>query len=301
MQGVAGNHPSAFAVSSFLNQDGSYDYEINDQDRASIDTVDSASRGASPQRLTEAQANAVLGQYGVMVDNGVQRSVDGFELTPAASNMVSGNSGDPTLPDVDGSTLTADALGTQLTVLPSESMSAGAMAWAELMEMARSGQVDMAMAKEIRQALEKAKYEAKQEALDAQARKIDAERSGAWMNVVVQAVGVGASLAGPAMKELDIPGIGEVGAGAANAIAQSAPKLVGAAGDAISKSFGPQATANEEDLYARSRELEAEKLDQYIDASRSNYDEAKEQMKLAMRILDQYIDRQTQITQAITR
>lgn len=56
-----------------------------------------------------------------------------------------------------------------------------------------------------------------------------------------------------------------------------------------------------QDMDALRRQKEQEYMDQSIESAKSNYDEAKEQFKLALRIMDEHRQRQQQVVQKITQ
>ena len=72
-------------------------------------------------------------------------------------------------------------------------------------------------------------------------------------------------------------------------------------GTAISKTGGAQARADEAQIEILEHQRDQEALDQTIDSVRRSYEEAKEQMKQAMKVLNDMSDRQSQVVQTITR
>ena len=73
-------------------------------------------------------------------------------------------------------------------------------------------------------------------------------------------------------------------------------------GTAISKTGGAQARADEAQIEILEHQRDqGGALDQTIDSVRRSYEEAKEQMKQAMKVLNDMSDRQSQVVQTITR
>ena len=88
---------------------------------------------------------------------------------------------------------------------------------------------------------------------------------------------------------------------AGSAIGQGGSQMITAGGQAIDKSYGAGAEADEQQLRILKLQQLQETMDQAIDESNSNYQESKEQFKLALRLIDGMVERQTQVVQTITR
>ncbi len=164
-----------------------------------------------------------------------------------------------------------------------EEMGAGALAWGALMEMARSATNDIRVAAEVRSAMQRGAIDAKLGEINKAERQQAHERSASLQNlgttVAVQAVAV------------------IVGGMLGTALSNSS----GALSNAAQQNIGPGRKAQAEKLEQMHQELTRTLYEQNIDSAKTSYEEAKEQMKLAMRILSEHAERKTQISSTITR
>ena len=255
--------------------------------------VDQGSDGSieNTETMSEAEVNTLLESRGIRFENGVQKSVDGFAVTPGNAMTMNNLSAAPTLPNVTGPVHSSEVLTQRLGGLSEGGATAGAMAWLALSEMARTSMKDLKMAKELRNALQVTKFEEKQLSLDAQEEKIEAEKGAAWTNFAWQAAASVISI-----------GVGITGSNAVlgQAIVQST-QLLPALGTAIDKQWGFQAEADEQDLISKGHDLEADKMDMYVDEASSNYQEAKQAMEKAIKLLEDHTQRQTDALNNILR
>jgi len=247
----------------------------------------------STETLSETEINNQVAGLGIRFENGVQHSIDGYAMTPANSLISNNFNGAPALPNMSGSTGAAEELGPRLSSLTGN-ISAGGLAYAAMSEMARTSMTELKDAKEMRNALQKGKFAEKMASLSAQERKVEAEKAAAWVNFAWQATAAVVS----------------VGAGVAGARGMSAVKAQGfiqasqmlpALGTAIDKQWGAQAEADALDLYSKSRDIEADRIDMYIDDAQSNYQEAKQAMEKAIKMLEDYEQRRTDMINNIFR
>lgn len=280
---ISGNQPDGSSAAD--KSEWSYQVGLNQGRDGSIE---------GSETLSEAEVNSMLASRGVRFEKGVQKSVDGFTVTPATAMTMNNLSNDPTLPNVTGPVHSPEVLQERLGGL-SDGSTAGAMAWLALSEMARSSMKDLKMAKDLRNALQKTKFEEKQLSLDAQEEKIEAEKGAAWTNFAWQAaaagVSIGTGIAGAA---------GQMPAMLSQALVQSS-QVLPALGTAIDKEWGFQAEADELDLTAKGHDLEADQMDMYIDEAQSNYQEAKQAMEKAIKLLEDHTQRQTDALNNILR
>jgi hypothetical protein len=173
-------------------------------------------------------------------------------------------------------------------------MSMGALTWMALSEMSRSSMRDQKDAKDIRNSLQQAKFNLKGDEIDASKEKIEAERGAAWMQFGFAIAAAGVNVAGASgglNSQLMV----------SQALGQSFSQVVSTAGTAVDKSFGFQAVADEKQIEIQKLQQEQEGVDMAIDDARSTYEESKEQFKQAQKLLTDYVDRQSQIVQTITR
>jgi len=259
--------------------------------------VDQGSDGSieDSETMSEAEVNTLLASRGIRFENGVQKSVDGFTVTPGTAMTMNNLSAAPTLPNVTGPVHSSDVLTQRLGGLSGGGATAGAMAWLALSEMVRTSMKDLKMAKELRNALQVTKFEEKQLSLDAQEEKIEAEKGAAWTNFAWQAaaavLSIGTGVAGST---------GRLSAVLSQAFVQSTQALP-ALGTAIDKQWGYQAEADEQDLISKGHDLEADKMDMYVDEASSNYQEAKQAMEKAIKLLEDHTQRQTDALNNILR
>ncbi len=108
-----------------------------------------------------------------------------------------------------------------------------------------------------------------------------------FLTSVVVAVVVAAATAfgGPAGAA-----VGQAVGGAFNAYSQYASKMV-----------GPQAVADQKQIEEKIWQKQQEIAQQSVEEAGSSYDEAKELFKLAIKILTEHAERQTQVVESIAR
>jgi len=221
-------------------------------------------------------------------------TTDGMEITPATSDVVT-NYNEPALPDVTGPMAEPDSVGARMTWM--SEMEDAALMWLALSTLATLAMRDMKDGKMLRNALQQGKLAAKQGAIDATEAKIEAERAAATFNLVTSivsaAVSIGASIYGS-----------QEGASATQQAiggsAQALGNLTSALGKFLNTTMGPEAEAKEKELQAKEQERMEEVQDQAIEDAKSGYEAAQEQFKLAMRILSEHMERQSQIVQKLT-
>jgi hypothetical protein len=160
--------------------------------------------------------------------------------------------------------------------------------WTALSTMAKTSINDTHMAAEIKSLMQKGKVESKKNEIKATEEQIQAEREAAAMNlmfaiaaaVVQMALGMNPATA---------------------AIGQALGQLIKSLGEYINKVSGPQREADDKKIEIMRHQMMQEIFEQGIENAKSNYDEARELMKLAIKILTEHAERQTQITTTITR
>ena len=268
-----------------LNYVGEGNYEV------------SSDGGQTKNVINEQAANEMLSAVGLKVSAGqVSSAQDNFVVSPTNAAVVSFNSSTPTLPDVEGVQAPLPELAAKLEGADFNEMSVGMLSWLALSEMARTSQTDMAMSKDLRHAMQKMKYDTKSLEIDATEQKIAAERQAAWNNFAISCAAAAVNIFGAVN-----PG-GMLGTQfAGSAIGQGGSQMITAGGQAIDKSYGAQAEADEQQVRIMRLQQMQESMDQAIDESNSNYQEAKEQFKQALRLIDGMVERQTQVVQTITR
>jgi len=276
---------SSFAPTS-LSYIGEGNYEV------------SSDGGQTKNIINEQAANEMLSAVGLKVQAGqVSSAQDNFIVSPTNAGVVSFNSDTPALPDVAGIQAPLPELAAKMEGQDFNEMSVGMLSWMALSEMARTSQTDMAMSKDLRHAMQKMKYDTKSLEIDATGQKIEAERQAAWNNFYISCAAAAVNIVGAANPG-QIFGSSQF---TAAAVGQGGSQMITAGGQAMDKSYGAQAEADEQQLRVLQLQQLQESMDQAIDESNSNYQEAKEQFKLALRLIDGMVERQTQVVQTITR
>ena len=251
------------------------------------------------QTMTETQLNARIANQGFEVVDG-DVFIGGQRLGSSASlSAATGRMDNPILPDISDVGVDHGALNSQLRSFSGD-LSESAVAWMAMAEMSKQSMRDISQASELRNAMQQMKLDAKDQEIDATEKKIEAERDAAWEQFAWACAGAVASAA-----------LGGLGASSGYAGTAAGGAMAGAAagaggvmtslGTAISKTGGAQARADEAQIEILEHQRDQEALDQTIDSVRRSYEEAKEQMKQAMKVLNDMSDRQSQVVQTITR
>ncbi len=243
--------------------------------------------------MTEAKVNSLLALYGLEATNGDFRSVDGFKVTAENSAPLTHFGDAPPLPNNPGVADNANLSNRLGWMMDSGD---GALMWMALSEMARTAMRDMTDSKMVKHAMSSAKISAKKNQLDATEKKIEAQREEAeraFRDSVITAVIVCAIACAAA-------GAGSTGS-AISACASSVGTVYQSYATMESKTDGPQREADDKELEAMRWDMQAEMMDQMVEEAQSNYEESKELFKLALRILTEHYELQTQATQTYTR
>ncbi len=160
--------------------------------------------------------------------------------------------------------------------------------WTALSVMARTAITDTKLSTEIKSLMQKGKVESKKNEIKATEEQIQAEREAAAMKLMfsIAAAVVQIALAGTPVGQAIGPALGQ---------------LINSLGEYINKTSGPQREADDKKIEVMRHQMMQEIFEQGIENAKSNYDEARELMKLAIKILTEHAERQTQITTTITR
>lgn len=161
--------------------------------------------------------------------------------------------------------------------------------WTALSVMARTAITDTKLSTDIKSLMQKGKVESKKNEIKATEEQIQAEREAAAMKLMF-------SIAA-AVVQIALAGAGPVG----QAIGPALGQLINSLGEYINKTSGPQAEADDKKVEIMRHQMMQEIFEQGIENAKSNYDEARELLKLAIKILTEHAERQTQITTTITR
>lgn len=267
--------------------------EFVDPNEYSVTEATGQGQGKVTKSVSEAKVNEMLAGYGLTALNGSFQSVDGFNLNSTNSSAVTSFGGAPPLPDNPGGADNA-MLSNRLGWLMDSGD--GALMWMALSEMAKTAMRDMSDAKQVKRAMSKGKIDAKKNQLDATEKKIEAQREEAERAfrdsvitaVVVCAIACAAACAGSA-------------GSAISACASTVGTVYQSYANMDSKTDGAQRDADDKELEAMRWDMQAEMMDQMVEEAQSNYEESKELFKLALRILTEHYELQSQATQTFTR
>lgn len=248
--------------------------------------------GEQGKVYSEKDINAKLKPHGLQIVGGGLQSLDGFAINSDNALAVTDHSSYP-LPALDGTAATPSELGSKLDWMQSMAgIEGAALMWLALSTMAHSSMREMKDAKEIKHALQKGKLEAKDAEIRSEQNRIDAERADAAkafavavVVAVIQAFGAKMSAGGNAM------------GGAVSAAGQA----VQAGYKAYSVNDGDQAKANEARIRGMQHQKEQEMLQMGIDDAQASYDDAREQFRMALKIMSEHVERQSQVVQTVTR
>ncbi|HSI03319.1 MAG TPA: hypothetical protein VLC93_02520 [Myxococcota bacterium] len=279
---------------------------------------------------TATGATRVLAERGLeLTPRGIQ-SRDGFNARDTNANAALDFGGPPTLPEnttstlragtTNGTTTTTAAVNGNINAVnataganralratnvstrsPSELESRlddyvsrtgsedASLMWTALSTMAKTGIIDTKLASDIKALMQKGKVESKKNEIKATEEQIQAEREAAAMKlmfaIAAAVVQMGLAMAGPFGQAIG-PALGQ---------------LINSLGEYINKTSGPQREADDKKIEIMRHQLMQEVFEQGIENAKSNYDEAREMLKLAIKILTEHAERQTQITTTITR
>jgi hypothetical protein len=135
------------------------------------------------RNLSEAEANAVLSQYGLQVVAGQLRTVDGFTVDRSNVSALTSFGDQPPLPDVTGDAVDVATLDTAVRAAQVDAaFSEGALMWMALSTLAKTAMREMADAKEIRNLMQVNKRAAKDAEIAATEKQIDKMKSAGWFN-----------------------------------------------------------------------------------------------------------------------
>ena len=248
----------------------------------------------------EAKNSEAVTGAGVAAENQplLASSQSGLSSSLGSSDSSGGNAW--RLPEVTGSGATAGAMGEKAGWMVD--ISDSALMFNALWEMARSSQQDLSTAKEIKNAMHTSKIDAKKTAIAETENQIEAERDAAWeafgSAVAGAVVSFGVGLVA-ANGWLGVTKGSEVAA-ALSASAQGWGSATTALGNAISKNSGAQRDADDAKLRVKRAEMQEAIFDDAIDTFKGAYEEAKEQYKLALRIIQEHFELKSQVIQKVT-
>jgi hypothetical protein len=166
----------------------------------------------------------------------------------------------------------------------------GGLMWYALSQMAKGASQDEKDAADIKNAMQMGKVQEKKNEIKTTEEQIQKEREAAAMNLMFAIIGAVVQMV-----------LGATGNPAAAAIGNALGPLIKSMGEYINKMSGPQSEADQKKIEIMRHQLMQEVYEQGAENAKSNYDEARELLKLAIKILSEHAERQTQISTTITR
>jgi len=290
------------SMSTLIDQVGTNQYRVvNRQDKDGDGVTDGkALSGDDGKVVNEGTLNQMLKARGLAVSNGEFRSVDGFTLTSSNTSVVTLFGSDPVLPNVSGASASATSMRGQMDwYSTTKGLDDAALMWMALSTLATTSMRDMKDANQIKRAMQKGKLEAKTNEISASESRIAAERAAASQAFTFAVVGAVASATLGALAQ----GGATSGAtsGAVQGLSGTIGNVVNAFGTMLSKNSGPQAEADRQQIREKEFAKQQEVMDMAVEEAKSNYDESKELFKQALKAISDHVDREVQVTQAITR
>lgn len=265
---------------------------MNRQDLDGDGVTDGSSLSGDAGRVVNENAvNQLLAMRGLQMRDGNMQSVDGFFVGSTNVSAVNDFSGIPPLPASRGGAAMArpESVAQRARAAEvGEGIEDSALMWQALSTMAYSAQREMHDAKEVKHAMQRGKLEAKRNEIDSTQRQIEAERAAAqeafaWSVVsAVVTVGVG-SMTG------------------SDAVAGAAGNVASSFGTMMSKTSGAQREADDAKVETMRHQMQQETFEQNVESAKASYDEARENFRLALKIIAEHGERQTQIVNTITR
>lgn len=296
MSSITSNAPSTTMI-NFL---GPNRYQVKDDKDGDGVTDGKSLSGDSGKVVNENEINQILNSRGLKAISGSFQSVDGFSLSSTNTSAVTAFGGAPSLPDVGGVTASAGSVGDKVNWLDvTQGLDDAALMWMALSTMATTSMRDIKDSKMLKHAMQKAKVDAKKNEIAATEDKIAAERKNAvsqfvWA-VTASVVSFAVSYAGAKSPA------GSAGGAGLQAMGSSVGGAVTAFGNMQSKLSGGQAEADEKQIEAMKWQQQQEIMDMAVEEAKSSYEEAKELFKLALKIMSEHVERQSQVVQTITR
>jgi hypothetical protein len=269
------------------------------------DNQDSAKVASESRQAgkTDDELNQILAPLGLQAVNGQIQSVDGFTLTAQNAGPVVGGQA-VVLPPVSGDIAHPAAVADKVNWMQSTAgADDGALMWLELSTLAIGAMHDIDDAHKLKDALQDSKIDAKTAEITAKKAEIEAEKKEADQKLttacIVAAVEIAASVASAALSAAGA--ISQATATVITTVASAAANVYQAAQNQQDVNNGPQAEMNKQKVN-QLRWQKMQEMDQMgIDDAQSNYEQARDLFKLALKILTDHYEQQTQAVQAITR
>jgi hypothetical protein len=254
---------------------------------------------ASGRNLTEAEVNQVLAAHGLRVVSGQIVALDGFQVSSTAGGLSATTEfgGAPPLPDVAGPAASTHQVATAVSnAVQDEAWGDAGLMWMALSTLAHTAMHEMTSARQIRNAMQMAKREAKEGEIRATERNIEKMKDAQWFNFGTAAVTAGTSLC------LTVFGT-KLGMSAttAQAVSTAVTTALPDLGKAVNKQWGPEAAANDALIAQKEWELRTQIFDEAIEDAKSNHEETKELFKMALKVMSEHVERESQALNSALR
>jgi hypothetical protein len=246
--------------------------------------------------LSEAEANKLLARYGVRVEAGQLYAVDGTQIEPTPGGLaaVTSYGGAPPLPDVEGKGVPPGSLGNPVTSARVDD-SDGALMWMALSTLANAAMHEMKDARQVRDLMQQNKRAAKEAELGALEKQISKMKGAAWFNAATGIATAAASCV------LSVSGSKWMSEGLADGLSRGLSTSLPPLGQALNKTIGPEAAANQAQIDQKRWEQQAQLFDEMIEDAKGRYDETKELFKLALKVMQEHVERETQAINSALR
>ncbi|MCK5689600.1 hypothetical protein KAI87_10045 [Myxococcota bacterium] len=287
-----------------VNHEGDGQYGISNESSAQGGT--SAEATTSNKVVSEQEVNTMLAASGIQAKGGEYTAADGFAITTSNVAAATSFNGAPALPEVAGSSSSSSSMSsvdgaTGVFAFDHAAMETSSLMWMALSTMAHTGMQDMKDATDIKHLMQKSKNEMGKAKIASKESEIEAQREAATEAFVTAVV---AAVVSFAVGYAAAPAAGATQSAAqagATAAAGAIGGVINAAGNMASQNGGAQAKVNEEQLKQMHYEMMEGMADGAIQDAQANYEGAKESFKLALKIMTEHVERQTQISGTITR
>jgi hypothetical protein len=257
-----------------------YSVSTMDPDTGEVETEDG---------LSEAQVDAMLKAVGMQVVGGQLVALDGFSLAENAPYVtVATVGGQQPLPDLTAPGASASTVASRAEAM--EGCADGALAMFALMVMAEMSEQEMKTAKQIKAQMQDSREATAETQIGAELDKISAERDAAWQQMI-------GSFAGAVAGGL----CGISGCNFLEGAGQQIGNLIGEGCNATFKSFGAQAKADELAVFSKALDAQMKRFDEVIELMGSEYEQAAEAFKGALRAIQDRQQQQTQDMSTILR
>jgi hypothetical protein len=236
--------------------------------------------------------NQIFAQNGITQINaeGAALSSIGGAAVTAANADASTNFSMAPLPDFSGYDLGSpppDSIGPKVDWLTD--VKDAALMWVAMRTMAELAQRDITDQRELRDEMHKSKNLAEKASIAAQRRQIESQRSAALFSLIGNIATTAATFM-----------ISQSGGGENESIARAFAEFGRGFINYVNKAHGPERQADEEKLLEMRHRMMMTMYEQVEDDAKSAIDSAREEFKLALRIIQEHEERNSQIISRAT-